>query len=118
MQALESIRHDWAVDEIESYHDPLLMQGCALLSVKTGGCAEDCAYCPQSSRYETGLPRGRLMSVDETLAAAEAARADGATRFCMGAAWRSAPRGAKFERVLENLLDRLGMQLRTEPVTA
>ena len=120
MEALGSIRHDWAIDEIESIytlplpelvfraqtvhranHDPLLVQGCALLSVKTGGCAEDCAYCPQSSRYETGLPRGRLMSVDATLEAAEAARADGATRFCMGAAWRSAPRGVQFERVLE-----------------
>jgi biotin synthase len=120
MQVLEPIRHDWVVDEIEAiyalplpelvfraqtvhraYHDPLLVQGCALLSVKTGGCAEDCAYCPQSSRYETGLPRGQLMSVEETLAAAEAAQADGATRFCMGAAWRSAPRGAQFERVLE-----------------
>jgi len=114
------IRHDWAIDEIEAlytlplpelvfaaqtvhrtYHDPLLVQGCALLSVKTGGCAEDCAYCPQSSRYETGVPRGRLLSVEETLAAAEAAHADGATRFCMGAAWRSAPRGAQFEQVLE-----------------
>jgi len=120
MQTLEAIRHDWALDEIEAvytlplpelvfraqtvhraHHDPLLVQGCALLSVKTGGCAEDCAYCPQSSRYETGVARGPLMSVDETLAAAEAARAGGATRFCMGAAWRSAPRGAQFERVLE-----------------
>ena len=120
MQTVNSIRHDWALDEIEAlytlplpelvfaaqtvhraYHDPLLVQGCALLSVKTGGCAEDCAYCPQSSRYETGMPRGRLLSVEETLAAAEAARADGATRFCMGAAWRSAPRGAQFEQVLE-----------------
>jgi biotin synthase len=120
VQTANSIRHDWAFDEIEAlytlplpelvfaaqtvhraYHDPLLVQGCALLSVKTGGCAEDCAYCPQSSRYETGLPRGRLLSVEETLAAAEAAHADGATRFCMGAAWRSAPRGAQFEQVLE-----------------
>jgi biotin synthase len=120
VQTANSIRHDWALDEIaalytlplpelvfsaqtvhRAYHDPLLVQGCALLSVKTGGCAEDCAYCPQSSRYETGLPRGRLLSVEETLAAAEAAHADGATRFCMGAAWRSAPRGAQFEQVLE-----------------
>ena len=120
MQTANSIRHDWALDEIEAlytlplpelvfaaqtihraYHDPLLVQGCALLSVKTGGCAEDCAYCPQSSRYETGLPRGRLLTVEETLAAAEAAHSDGATRFCMGAAWRSAPRGAQFEQVLE-----------------
>jgi biotin synthase len=120
MQTMDSIRHDWTTEEIEAvytlplpelvflaqtvhraYHDPLLVQGCALLSVKTGGCAEDCAYCPQSSRYETGVPRGRLLSVEETLAAAEAAHADGATRFCMGAAWRSAPRGAQFEQVLD-----------------
>ncbi len=120
MATTAAICHDWALDEIEAvyalplpelvfraqtvhrtHHDPLLIQGCALLSVKTGGCAEDCAYCPQSSRYETGVGRGPLMSVEDTLAAAESARAQGATRFCMGAAWRSAPRGAQFERVLE-----------------
>ncbi len=120
MATATNTRHDWALDEIEvvyslplpelvfraqtvhrEHHDPLLVQGCALLSVKTGGCAEDCAYCPQSSRYETGVGRGPLMSVEDTLAAAESARAQGATRFCMGAAWRSAPRGAQFERVLE-----------------
>ncbi|MDX6469440.1 MAG: biotin synthase [Gaiellaceae bacterium] len=118
--AIDTTRHDWGLDEIEAvyslplpelvyraqtihraHHDPLLVQGCALLSVKTGGCAEDCAYCPQSSRYETGVGRGRLMSVEDTLAAAESARAQGATRFCMGAAWRSAPRGAQFDQVLE-----------------
>jgi biotin synthase len=120
MHAVREIRYDWGLDEIEAvylsplpelvfqaqlihrtHHDPLLVQGCALLSVKTGGCAEDCAYCPQSSRYDTGLARTPLLSVADTLAAAEAARANGATRFCMGAAWRSAPRGAQFERVLE-----------------
>src|SRR5260221_7378832 len=120
VQTVDSIRHDWALDEIEAlytlplpelvfaaqtvhraYHDPLLVQGCALLSVKTGGCAEDCAYCPQSSRYETGVGRHALLSVEETLIAAEQARDQGATRFCVGAAWRSAPRGAQFDRVLE-----------------
>jgi len=120
MNADGEIRHDWSLDEIEAlatlplpdlvflaqtvhraHHDPLRVQACALLSVKTGGCAEDCAYCPQSSRYETGLGRGPLLSVEETLAATESARANGATRFCMGAAWRSAPRGEQFERVLE-----------------
>src|SRR5205807_9071984 len=84
-----------------AHHDPLLIQGCALLSVKTGGCAEDCAYCPQSSRYETGVSPSPLMTVEDTLAAAASAGAQGATRFCMGAAWRRAPRGAQFERVLE-----------------
>ena len=120
METLDATRHDWSLDEIEAihelplpelvyraqtvhraHHDPLQVQGCALLSVKTGGCAEDCAYCPQSSRYETGLGRTALLSVEETLAAAESARDQGATRFCMGAAWRSAPRGVQFERVLE-----------------
>ena len=120
METLDAIRHDWALEEIaaihelplpdlvfraqtvhRAHHDPLQVQGCALLSVKTGGCAEDCAYCPQSSRYETGLGRTALLSVEETLVAAESARDQGATRFCMGAAWRSAPRGVQFERVLE-----------------
>lgn len=114
------IRHDWTLEEIEAVyalplpdllfraqtvhrarHDPLQVQGCALLSVKTGGCPEDCAYCPQSARYATGLGREPLLGVEETLAAAEVAREQGATRFCMGAAWRSAPRGLQFERVLE-----------------
>ena len=120
MDIVAAICHDWSLDEIEaiyalplpelvfqalavhrSHHDPLQVQACALLSVKTGGCAEDCAYCPQSSRYETGLARVPLMSVEDALVAAGSARAQGATRFCMGAAWRSAPRGAQFERVLE-----------------
>ena len=120
METLDAIRHDWSLAEIEAihelplpdlvfraqtvhraHHDPLQVQGCALLSVKTGGCAEDCAYCPQSSRYDTGLGRSALLSVEETLAAAKSARDQGATRFCMGAAWRSAPRGVQFERVLE-----------------
>jgi len=113
------IRHDWSVDEIggvyslpfpellfrsqavhQAHHDPLLVQGCALLSVKTGGCPEDCAYCPQSARYQTDLTRTSLMDVDDVLAAAEQAAAAGATRFCMGAAWRSAPGGVQFEQVL------------------
>ena len=120
MELTAVIRHDWSLAEIEAihklplpdlvyraqtvhraHHDPLQVQACALLSVKTGGCAEDCAYCPQSSRYETGLARTALLSVEDTLVAAESARDQGATRFCMGAAWRSAPRGAQFERVLE-----------------
>ncbi|HZS03448.1 MAG TPA: biotin synthase BioB [Blastocatellia bacterium] len=114
------LRYDWKPDEIEAiynlplpelifraqsaqraYHNPDEVQGCALLSIKTGGCPEDCAYCPQSAHYETGVARQKLMSVEETLAAAERARRQGATRFCMGAAWRDVPRGAEFERVLE-----------------
>jgi len=80
--------------------DVTYVQGCALLSIKTGGCPEDCAYCPQAARYQTGLARDPLMSVDDTLRAAVDARAQGATRFCMGAAWRDAPQGAEFDAVL------------------
>jgi len=72
-----------------------------LLSIKTGGCPEDCAYCPQSARYDTGLERQELLSVEEALAAARSAREQGATRFCMGAAWRDVPKDARFSRVLE-----------------
>jgi biotin synthase len=71
------------------------------LSIKTGGCPEDCAYCPQSAHYKTGVEREGLMSVDATLEAARSAKAQGATRFCMGAAWRDVPKGEQFERVLD-----------------
>jgi biotin synthase len=76
------------------------IQGCVLLSVKTGGCPEDCAYCPQSAHYKTGLERQSLLSVEDALAAAQNAKAQGATRFCMGAAWREIPHGEQFDRVL------------------
>ena len=72
-----------------------------LLSIKTGGCPEDCAYCPQSAHYRTGVQRQELMDVDAALAAARSARSQGATRFCMGAAWRDVPKGEPFERVLK-----------------
>jgi biotin synthase len=72
-----------------------------LLSIKTGGCPEDCAYCPQSARYDTGVDRENLLDVGETLAAAAHARNQGATRFCMGAAWRDVPKDGRFDRVLE-----------------
>ena len=114
------LRHDWTAAEIASlldlplpellycaqtahraFHNPHEVQGCTLLSIKTGGCPEDCAYCPQSARYKTGVDAQALLSVDETLHAAVTARDNGATRFCMGAAWRDAPEGAEFERVVE-----------------
>ena len=114
------IRHDWTGGEIATiyelpipellyqaqsvhrvHHAPDEVQGCSLLSIKTGGCPEDCAYCPQSAHYSTGLQKAPLMGVTETLAAAAQAREQGATRFCMGAAWRCAPEGAEFERVLQ-----------------
>jgi biotin synthase len=72
-----------------AHHDPARVQISTLLSIKTGGCPEDCAYCPQSAAYDTGLPASRLMDVAAVLAEAQAAKQAGATRFCMGAAWRS-----------------------------
>jgi biotin synthase len=78
------------------------VQRCSLLSIKTGGCSEDCAYCAQSSHYSTGIEREELLSLDKVLTAAKRARSQGATRFCMGTAWRGVRDGSeKFERVLE-----------------
>jgi biotin synthase len=90
------------------------VQRCSLLSIKTGGCSEDCAYCAQSSHYSTGVEREELLSVETIAAAAKRARAQGATRFCMGAAWRGVRDGSeKFERVLEIVRDvsQLGMEV-------
>jgi biotin synthase len=102
------LRHDWAEAEIAAlfelpfgdllHHahavhaenfDPNRVQLSHLLSIKTGGCPEDCAYCPQSAHYQTGVDKAALMPLDEVVAAAKAAKAGGATRFCMGAAWRA-----------------------------
>jgi biotin synthase len=90
------------------------VQRCSLLSIKTGGCSEDCAYCAQSSHYSTGIQREELLSVETIAVAAKRARALGATRFCMGAAWRGVRNGsAKFERVLEIVreVSQLGMEV-------
>jgi biotin synthase len=115
------IRHDWTVDEILAVHDrPLLelvgeanrlhrayqppnyVQKASLLSVKTGGCPEDCGYCAQSAHHrEVKLTRSPLMPVDEVLTLAKRARDAGADRFCMGAAWREVRDGAEFDSVLE-----------------
>jgi len=113
------VRNDWTHAEVRAIHDlPLLelvyraqtvhratfgdpkVQLCSLLSIKTGGCPEDCAYCPQSARYQTGVKAERLMETGEVLDAARKARAAGATRFCMGAAWREVKDGPQFDRVL------------------
>ncbi len=102
------LRHDWTREEVralfelpfpelmfraQSVHrdhfDPAVVQISTLLSIKTGGCPEDCAYCPQSAEYETGVRAEKLMRLDAVLAEARAAKASGASRFCMGAAWRS-----------------------------
>ena len=83
-----------------SFHDPEEIQRCVLLSIKTGGCPEDCGYCSQSAHHQTELQRVPLLSVEEVRASALRAREQGAQRFCMGAAWRNAPEGEPFERVL------------------
>src|SRR5438105_11638024 len=114
------IRHDWTLAEVRAIHDlPVLdlvhraqsvhrehfgdnkVQLCSLLSVKTGGCPEDCAYCPQSAHYRTGVVAEPLLGLDEVVASARKAREAGATRFCMGAAWREVKEGPQFDRVLE-----------------
>src|SRR6058998_376692 len=90
------------------------VQRCSLLSIKTGGCSEDCAYCAQSAHYSTGVEREELLSVENVLAAARRARSQGAGRFCMGAAWRGVRDGSeKFERVLEIVreVSQLGMEV-------
>ena len=100
-------RHDWTLDEVEAlfelpftelvfqaaavhrrWFDPAEVQRSQLLSVKTGGCAEDCGYCSQSAHFDTGLKASKLMPIDQVMAEAKAARDGGAQRFCMGAAWR------------------------------
>ncbi len=102
------LRHDWSREEIldlfalpfndlldrahqvhRAHFDPNAVQVSTLLSIKTGACPEDCAYCPQSAKYDTGLEKERLLALQEVLDAAQAAKAKGATRFCMGAAWRN-----------------------------
>ncbi len=83
------------------HHDPADIQRCALLSVKTGGCPEDCVYCAQSARYNTGIGVQPLMSVESVRERAERAKQLGATRFCMGTAWRNVRDGEAFESVLE-----------------
>ena len=80
--------------------DPTQVEFATLLSVKTGGCAEDCGYCPQAARYDTGLEASKLMEPADVLVAAQRAKAAGATRFCMGAAWRS-PKDRDIEKVAE-----------------
>lgn len=90
------------------------MQRCSLLSIKTGGCSEDCAYCAQSAHYSTGIEREELLPIEDVMAAARHAHAQGATRFCMGAAWRCVRDGSeKFERVLRIVreVSRLGMEV-------
>ncbi|WP_435019622.1 biotin synthase BioB [Tundrisphaera sp. TA3] len=94
------------------HHDPSEVQVCVLLSVKTGGCPEDCGYCPQAARYHTAVTPEPLLSVDTVLAAARRAKDDGAARFCMGAAWREVKDNHQFDRVLQMIrgVKDLGME--------
>src|SRR5216110_2430911 len=90
------------------------VQRCSLLSIKTGGCSEDCVYCAQSAHYSTGIEREELLSIERIIDVAKRARSQGATRFCMGAAWRGVRDGSeKFERVLGIVrqVSRLGMEV-------
>src|SRR3984893_12490358 len=82
------------------FHAPDRVQTCQLISIKTGGCPEDCAYCPQSAHYDTEVDRQGLLDPDHVIAVAREAAARGVTRFCMGAAWRQAPEGREFDSVL------------------
>src|SRR4051812_22897974 len=93
--------------------DPSEVQLCQLLSIKTGGCPEDCAYCPQSAHYDTGVDRQDLLSVHHVITTARAAREQGVSRFCMGAAWRQVSDGPEFDSVLEMVrgVSSLGMEV-------
>jgi len=125
------MRYDWNVDEItelfelpfndlmfraqqahRAHFDANEIQLSTLLSIKTGGCPEDCKYCPQSSRYDTGLEKELLMAKEEVIANARAAKDKGATRFCMGAAWRE-PKGRAFEIVLDMIREVRDMDMET-----
>ncbi|MEN3372738.1 biotin synthase BioB [Dechloromonas sp. ZS-1] len=102
----------WRAQEVHRQHfDPNAIQRSTLLSVKTGGCSEDCGYCSQSARYQTDTERERLMPIDEVVAAAKLAKEKGASRFCMGAAWRG-PKDNDLDKVLEMVREvkALGMQ--------
>ncbi len=126
------IRNNWSLKEIESiYNSPLLeivfnaatlhrkyndtseVQVCTLLSIKTGGCSEDCSYCPQAARYSTGVEVQALMKKEEVLAYAQKAKEAGSTRFCMGAAWREIRDNKDFDSVLEMVkgVNQMGMEV-------
>ena len=125
-----AIRHDWQLDEVKAifalpfndlifkaqtihreHFDPNEVQISSLLSIKTGACSEDCGYCPQSARYDSGLTPEALMPVEAVLQAAQQAKDQGASRFCMGAAWRQ-PKDKDVERVIEMVqgVKALGME--------
>lgn len=125
-------RHDWSREEIISlynkplmdllyeaasvhrrYHDPNVVQVSTLLSIKTGGCPEDCGYCPQAARYHTNIEGNDLMTVQQVKAQALRAKSGGSSRVCMGAAWRNVKDGPEFDQVLEMVrtINKLDMEV-------
>ncbi len=131
-RAVAELRHDWSRSEVaeiyrrpltelvfraqevhRQFHAPDRVQTCQLISIKTGGCPEDCAYCPQSAHYDAGVERQGLLDPQHVIGVARDAAERGVTRFCMGAAWRQAPEGREFESVLEMVrgVSALGMEV-------
>lgn len=129
---MSETRHDWTKEEIlaiynkplmellyiaatahRKYHDPNTVQVSTLLSIKTGGCPEDCGYCPQAARYHTDVAGNDLMSVQQVKAQALRAKAGGSSRVCMGAAWRNVKDGPEFDNVLEMVrtINKLDMEV-------
>lgn len=129
---MNSNKHDWTKEEIiaiynkpmmdllyeaasvhRQFHDPNVVQVSTLLSIKTGGCPEDCGYCPQAARYHTDIEGNDLMSVNQVKAQALRAKAGGSSRVCMGAAWRNVKDGAEFDQVLEMVrtINKLDMEV-------
>jgi biotin synthase len=117
---MNEIRHNWTSEELTElyntpllelvyraatvhrhYHNPHEVQVSSLISIKTGGCSEDCSYCPQAARYNTGVKVHKLMPVEEVVASAERAKSGGASRMCLGAAWREVRDNRDFDRVLD-----------------
>ena len=126
------IRNDWTIKQVEEiyniplleliyraatvhreYNDPQEIQVCTLLSVKTGGCPEDCVYCPQAARYHTDIDVHKLLPVEEVLESALQAKESGSTRFCMGAAWREVRDNSDFDQVLEMVkgVNKIGLEV-------
>jgi len=126
------IRNDWTIEQVEEiyniplleliyqaasvhreYNDPQEVQVCTLLSVKTGGCPEDCVYCPQAARYHTDIDVHKLLPVEEVLESALKAKESGSTRFCMGAAWREVRDNSDFDQVLEMVkgVNKIGLEV-------
>jgi biotin synthase len=131
-RAVNGVRHDWTRAEVgaiyrtvlpelifraqsvhREFHEPDRVQTCQLISIKTGGCPEDCAYCPQSAHYDADVERQGLLDPQHVIGVAREAAGRGVTRFCMGAAWRQAPEGREFENVLEMVrgVSSLGMEV-------